>query len=159
MSDENDTIRFYKASEHPYGAFSNLARLPVVFEGREFYCAEAAYQAKKALKPEVREWLLAAPSPSLLAMAAHGLYVWDVVPNWAQIKVPRMRAIVEAKFRQNAEARELLLSTGDRRIAESATTSNATNRFWGECKTAKGWVGQNTLGVILMEVREVLRNQ
>ena len=29
-------IRFYRASEKPYGAFSNLFRRPVTFEGETF---------------------------------------------------------------------------------------------------------------------------
>lgn len=154
---DDDTIRFYKASEKPYGAFSNLFRVPVEFDGVTYPTAEHAYQAAKPAKPEVREWLLAAPSPSLVAMAAHGLYVWDVVHDWAQIKGPRMKAVVLEKFHQHPELAKLLLSTGERRIAESSKTNNAVNRYWGEIKTAKGWVGRNELGLILMDVRGFLR--
>src|SRR3546814_12545569 len=71
-------IRFYRASEKPYGAFSNLYRREVEFEGEVFPTSEHAYQAGKARKPAVRKWLMEAPSPALLAMAAHGLYYWDV---------------------------------------------------------------------------------
>ena len=76
-----DTITFYRANEKPYGAFSNLFQRPVIFEGIKYPTAEHAYQAGKAIKPAVRDWILAAPTPSLAAMAAHGLYIWDVVPN------------------------------------------------------------------------------
>ena len=68
-----DEIRFYRANERPYGCFSNLYRSPVLFEAVLYPTAEHAYQAGKPRKPEVRDWLLAAPSPSLVAMAAHGL--------------------------------------------------------------------------------------
>lgn len=47
-------IRFYRANERPYGAFSNLFRRPIDFEGREFPTAEHAYQAGKARKEERR---------------------------------------------------------------------------------------------------------
>jgi ribA/ribD-fused uncharacterized protein len=142
-------IRFYRASEKPYGAFSSLYRRAMVFEDREFDCAERAYQYGKPRKPAVRDWLMAAPSPSLLAMAAHGLYVWDVVPNWSSTKVDRMRAVTLAKFTQHDDLRALLLSTGDARLVESTETDNPTNRFWGEVNG----VGKNTMGLILMETR------
>ena len=83
------------------------------------------------------------------AMAAHGLYVWDVVPDWAQIKFDRMRAVLRAKFDQHADLRELLLSTGGSRLVEAGTVNNAVNRLWGEVDGK----GENMLGVMLMELR------
>ena len=109
-------IRFYRASERPYGAFSNLFRRPMTFEDREYPTAEHAYQAGKARRKEVREWVLSAPTAALMAMAAHGLYSWDVVPNWAQIKFDRMRQVLRAKFSEHEDLRQLLLSTSDARL-------------------------------------------
>jgi ribA/ribD-fused uncharacterized protein len=145
-------IRFYRANEKPYGVLSNLFRRAMRFEDREFDCAERAYQYGKARKPAVRDWLMAAPSPSLLAMAAHGLYSWDVTPGWSSTKVDRMRAVVLAKFTQHDDLRELLLATGDARLVEYTTTDNDTNRFWGEVNG----VGKNMQGVILMDTRTIL---
>ena len=45
-----DEIRFYRANEKPYGAFSNLYKCPVEFEGTVFPTSEHAYQAGKARK-------------------------------------------------------------------------------------------------------------
>lgn len=146
---QDGAIRFYRANERPYGAFSNLYPRRIEFEGRTYPTSEHAYQAGKASKPAVREWILNAPSPSLAAMAAHGLYVWDVMPNWAQIKFDRMRAVLRAKFDQHFDLKELLLSTGDARLVEAGTVSNAVNRLWGEVDGK----GENTLGVMLMELR------
>lgn len=146
-------IRFYRASEKPYGAFSNLYRREVVFEDETFATSEHAYQAGKPRKKAVRDWLMAAPSPALLAMAAHGLYYWDVAPGWSTAKFDRMRDILRAKFQQHDDLRELLLSTDDARLVESATVDNEINRLWGEVNG----VGKNMLGVLLMEVREELR--
>jgi ribA/ribD-fused uncharacterized protein len=146
-------IRFYRANEKPYGVFSNLYRREIEFEGRRYATSEHAYQAGKARKPEVREWILGAPTPSLAAMAAHGLYVWDVVPDWATIKFDRMRAVLRAKFEQHPDLGELLLSTGQARLVEVGTVNNAVNRLWGEVDGK----GENMLGVMLMEVRAELR--
>ena len=145
-------IRFYRANEKPYGAFSNLYRRPIEFEGEIFATSEHAYQAGKARKVAVREWLMAAPTPALLAMAAHGLYVWDINPDWSKIKFERMKCVLMAKFSQHEDLKELLLSTGNIRLVESATVDNAVNRLWGEVNG----VGKNKLGELLMEVRAEL---
>jgi ribA/ribD-fused uncharacterized protein len=148
-------IHFYRASERPYGGFSNLFRREVEFEGVVYPTSEHAYQAGKPRKDAVREWLLAAPSPALLAMAAHGLYYWDIAPGWSTTKLDRMRGVLRAKFTQHADLKELLLSTGNARLVESATVDNEVNRFWGEVNG----VGRNTLGIMLMELREALRSE
>jgi len=148
-------IRFYRASEKPYGAFSNLHRREVEFEGEVFPTSEHAYQAGKARKPEVRAWLMSAPSPALLAMAAHGLYYWDIAPGWSKTKFARMREVLRAKFTQHADLRELLFSTGEARLVESATVDNEVNRLWGEVNGS----GRNMLGVMLMELRDDLRQE
>ena len=145
-------VRFYRASEKPYGTFSNLYRREIEFEGEKFATSEHAYQAGKARKPEVRKWLMEAPSPALLAMAAHGLYVWDINPDWSKIKFDRMKRVLQAKFSQHEDLKQLLLSTGTARLVESATVDNAVNRLWGEVNG----VGKNKLGELLMEVRAEL---
>lgn len=147
-------IRFYRSNEKPYGVFSNLFRRPIVYEGREYPTAEHAYQAGKARKEAVREWILSAPSPSLVAMAAHGLFTWDIVPNWTQIKFDRMRSVLRSKFSQHEDLRALLLQTGDARLVEVGRTSNSVNQTWGEVSGK----GLNMLGVLLMEIRAELRN-
>src|SRR6266545_1133278 len=111
-------IRFYRSNEKPYGAFSNLYKRSLIFEGQEYPTAEHAYQAGKARKESVKKWILSAPSPALVAMAAHGLYTWDIAPNWSSKKFRRMRAVLRAKFTQHGDLRNLLLSTGNLRLIE-----------------------------------------
>ncbi len=147
-----DEIRFYRANEKPYGVFSNLFRRPIFFEGIEFLTAEHAYQAGKARKQAVRDWILSAPSPALVAMAAHGLYTWDIAPGWSKTKFERMKAVLLAKYSQHEDLKQLLLGTGSARLIESATVDNTVNRLWGEVNG----VGKNMLGNLLMEVRAEL---
>jgi len=146
-------IRFYRANEKPYGAFSNLYRRPILFEGHSFPTAEHAYQFGKARKENVKTWLMNAPTPSLVAMAAHGLYTWDISPKWNSIKYDRMRQVLRAKFTQHDDLRNFLLSTGERRLVEWTKVDNPVNRTWGEVNGK----GKNMLGVLLMELREELR--
>lgn len=144
-------IRFYRANEKPYGVFSNLHRREFQFEGMKFSTREHAYQYGKPRKPAVRDWLMAAPSPSLLAMAAHGLYSWDIAPGWSQAKVGRMRQVLYAFLCQHEDVRELLISTGDATIIEAATVDNDVNRFWGIVPSGEG---KNTLGRLYMDLRK-----
>jgi ribA/ribD-fused uncharacterized protein len=146
-------IHFYRANDPEVGHFSNLHRRPFEFEGHIYPTAEHAYQAGKARKKEVRDWLMAAPSPALLAMAAHGLYYWDITPGWSTSKFARMKAVLLAKFSQHTDLGEALLRTGQARLVESATVDNTVNRLWGEVNG----VGQNMLGILLMEVRDEIR--
>lgn len=152
---EVDEIRFYRANEKPYGVFSNLHRREMEFEGRSFATAEHAYQAGKARKEAVKEWILAAPSPSLVAMAAHGLYYWDIVPGWSKNKFNRMKDVLRAKYTQHEDLRSLLLSTEGKRLIESTTVDNEVNRTWGEVNGK----GKNMLGELLMEIRQELKDQ
>ena len=144
-----EEVRFYRASDKPYGAFSNLYRRSIRFEKEIFPTSEHAYQAGKARRPEVRRWLMEAPSPALLAMAAHGLYYWDVAPGWSTTKFDRMRQVLRAKFTQHGDLHKLLVATGDSRLVETATIDNEVNRLWGEVNG----IGRNMLGLLLMEIR------
>lgn len=152
---DRSEVSFYRANERPYGAFSNLYRRAISFEGQVFPTAEHAYQAGKPRRDVVREWILAAPTPSLVAMAAHGLYTWDIVPSWSKIKYDRMRAVLQAKFTQHEDLRKLLLSTGRARLVEVGSVDSAVNRTWGEVNGR----GKNMLGVLLMELRDKLEKE
>lgn len=146
---ERGEIRFYRANEKPYGAFSNLFRRPVVFEGQEFATAEHAYQTGKARRPAIARWIRMAPTGELAAIVGHGLNYWDVIPHWAETKYERMRLVLRAKFTQHEDLRATLLSTGDARLVETGRTDNAVNRTWGEVNGR----GLNKLGILLMELR------
>ena len=66
-----------------------------------------------------------------------------------------------AKFSQNPVLKEYLLSTGDSQLAEAS----AYDKKWGIGQSADNptalnpdrWTGENLLGRVLMEVRELLR--
>lgn len=67
-----------------------------------------------------------------------------------------------AKFSQNPELKKFLLSTGDSILAEASPY----DRIWGigldresaERLGLEGWKGENLLGFILMEVRDILKD-
>jgi hypothetical protein len=85
-------------------------------------------------------------------MAAHGLYTWDIVPDWSQVKYDRMREVLHAKFTQHEDLKQLLLSTGDARLVEVGRVANTVNCTWGEVNGK----GKNMLGILLMQLRSQL---
>jgi ribA/ribD-fused uncharacterized protein len=145
-----NALRFYKAvGEHSH--FSNLHKCRVIIEGREHPSSEHAYQAEKSSKKEISDWIALAPYPRLAAQVAHHLSRYDIKPNWQDIKIEVMRRALRAKFSQNPDLRDRLLSTGDRVLVESSNT----DYYWG---CGKDGTGNNMLGVLLMEIRQQWRD-
>lgn len=142
-------IKFYKSGGDS-GFLSNLFLVPVVFEGKKFRSSEEAYQYGKPVEKEVAEWVISAPHQRQVAMSAHALLSYDVVPDWENIKVDRMRAVIKAKFSQNPELKKKLLDTGDALLAEDSPV----DKFWGIGALGDG---KNMLGKLLMELRGEFR--
>jgi len=67
-----------------------------------------------------------------------------------QVKDSLMKECLIAKFTQHKDAKDLLLSTGNKKIVEH--TKNDT--YWGDGGDGSG---KNMLGKLLVEVREELR--
>lgn len=165
------TISFYRANERPYGAFSNLSRRPLQVLGRSFPTVEHAYQWLKPRDAAVRDWLQAAPSPSLIALAAHAIpseepdaallmgRVADALlgfhtrPGWSRLRYPWMLHLQRCRAAQQADLRELLLSTGNEQIVEAGKIDDDAGRRWGIVNGR----GQNYLGRMLVRVRAELR--
>jgi N-glycosidase YbiA len=163
-------IEFYRANEKPYGAFSNLFRREIEIDGSRFATVEHGYQSLKPRDPRVRDWLMSAPSPSLVALAAHvlpsndadpteimgrttdALLGFHTRPGWSRLRYPWMLTCLRAKFMQHADLRELLLATGDAQIVESGRIDDDAGRRWGIVNGR----GQNYLGRMLMRVRAEL---
>ncbi|KAJ3043445.1 hypothetical protein HDV00_005143 [Rhizophlyctis rosea] len=71
--------------------------------------------------------------------------------DWEGMRVGIMRTAVEAKFRA-PELRNLLLSTGNHRLIDLKPSDG----FWG---TGHNGDGRNMLGVLVAEVRALLRDE
>lgn len=164
------TITFYRSNEKPYGAFSNLFRREISLDGVAYPTVEHAYQSLKPRDERVRDWLLAAPSPSLVALTAHvlpsdevdpGLVMGRVAdsllgfhtrPGWSRLRYPWMMHCLQAKFNQHADLQQILLSTESAEIVEAGRIDDDAGRRWGIVNGR----GQNYLGRMLMRVRAEL---
>jgi hypothetical protein len=71
--------------------------------------------------------------------------------DWEQVKDDIMQKAVLRKFETHADIREILLSTKDAEIVENSPI----DYYWG---CGANGSGKNRLGIILMEVREILRH-
>ena len=120
---------------------SNMYPCRIVLSGYEFTCAEAAFQACKD-GSRVKEFA------GLDGYAAKRLgRRVKLSPNWLDARVGYMKIIVREKFRQNPDLAAKLLATGEEELVEENTWGDT---FWGRVNGK----GLNTLGEILMEVRE-----
>lgn len=130
--------------EHSF--LSNFSSGPTIYDGLLYFCAEGAYQSAKSLDLMERMKFL-----NLTGMWAKKLgKTIELRPDWEKVKVKIMCSIVLDKFTRNPKLRELLLGTKDATIIEGNYWHDT---FWGVCDG----VGANHLGIILMDVRELLK--
>lgn len=140
-----EAIKFYR-EKAKYGEFSNFSNHPIFLDGRFWKTTEHYYQAQKFVDTACQDEIHQMDTP--MAAARYGRR--KEAPrraDWDQVKDTVMRAAVEAKIKQHADVRALLVSTGDLEIIEH--TKN--DFYWGDGGDGSG---KNMLGKILMEVRE-----
>ncbi len=71
--------------------------------------------------------------------------------DWEQVKDDIMRKVVLCKIETHADIRKVLLSTGNELIVENSPI----DYYWG---CGADGSGKNMLGLILMEVRDIVRD-
>lgn len=133
------------------GEFSFLSNfygpISIVYDG-ELYCsAEHAFQAAKCEDDFEKEAIKNCDSPGKAKKLGRRA---KLVHNWEKIKLQVMYDIVKRKFLQNPDLAVKLLETKQRKLIEGNWWND---RFWGVCKGK----GENHLGLILMRVRDELR--
>lgn len=140
-------IRFYSKSPE-YGWLSNFSEHNFTLVGLRWPSVEHYYQAQKYIGTEVAERIRKADSPAKARKAGQDRSL-VLRADWDAVKLTVMRRAVQAKFGQNRLVREQLLSTG----AEELIHRSTTDLYWG-CNNEG--VGENWLGVIVMEARQAL---
>lgn len=166
------SILFYEKNQ-PYYEFSNFYEVEVTYNGIVYPTSEHAYQAAKFLgntqeEQEYMDIIRKANTPGIARILAlqktGGGYKWrtnlnpiitkykelgvTIRPDWEDVKTEIMANIVICKFEQHQDLKELLVSTGDRHIAEHTSR----DLYWGD-GGEKG-NGESLLGQILMALRQ-----
>ena len=136
------------ANVHATFAFTES---PITVDGERYAGPEAYFQLQKSFGTPSHEAAKAAmktitnPDEAWAVGRVHGLRA-----DWEQAKVEIMRTAIRAKFTQSTELRALLLSTG----AHPLVQLKPDDQFWGSGRNGRG---QNMLGVLLMELRDELK--
>lgn len=143
-------IYFY-STRGEYGAFSNFSKHGVEMDGQWYRTTEHYFQAQKFDNPKYRERIRIALTPRDAARLGRSRKV-PLRKDWEEVKDGIMFDVVSKKFQTHDEIRKLLLATGDEKIVENAPG----DYYWG---CGKDGNGKNKLGLILMEVRQRLRDE
>ena len=131
-----------------YAWLSNFHPAPIVVDDCKFPSVEHAFQAFKTQDNWWFERISTAKHPGTAKKLGRKA---PLRPDWEDVCVNIMRKCIRAKFTQNPDLAEKLLATGNCHIEEGNT--------WGDCYWGTvNRVGQNILGILLMETREELRN-
>lgn len=144
MSFDPSTIRHFRGR---FAFLSNFASSPITVDGIDYPTAEHAFQAHKTLDPRERSRIASLPDPAAAKKAGRKV---ELRPDWEDVKIDVMRAVLLQKFAPGSELAVELLRTGAVELIEGTDTWN--DRFWG---VAKG-LGENHLGRLLMEIRHEL---
>ena len=132
MKQPEDEIWFY-GTYGRYGCFSNFYRCDININGTIWPTSEHYFQAQK------------------FAGTCHESDILNAVTPSEAARMGRSHDIVLAKFKQHPALKQILLSTGNKRLVEHTER----DRYWGDGGDGSG---SNMLGRILMLVREELRN-
>ncbi|MDZ8053907.1 MAG: NADAR family protein [Aulosira sp. ZfuVER01] len=143
------TIYFYNIREE-YGCFSNFS--PHGFELDELYwpTSEHYFQAQKFVGTVHLEQIRLVKTPKDAARMGRERSR-PLRQDWEQVKDDIMRKAVLQKFETHVDIKEILLSTSNEEIIENSPI----DFYWG---CGSDGSGKNMLGIILMEVREILRS-
>ncbi len=125
---------------------SNFWIAPVPMEGEWYASVEHAYQAAKTLDHESRTRIKNSLSPSDAKKLGQKIILRG---DWDLVRIQYMRYLVWMKFHLHRDLGDKLLATNNAELVEGNTWGD---RFWGVCKG----VGENWLGKILMETRNLL---
>lgn len=141
-------IKFYKVNDD-YGCFSNFSKHGFTLEGKYWITSEHYFQAKKFEGTDFEEIIRLMDNPMDVAIKGRDRSL-PLRKDWDKVKDNIMRKAVFEKFSQNENIRHLLLSTLDEELIEGTSS----DYYWG---CGKNGTGKNMLGIILMEVRELLK--
>lgn len=154
--DRDQVVSFRKTTED-FGGLSNMAPgYPIHVLGLRIRTSEALYQACRFPHlPQVQRMILEEGSPMTAKMRSKP-YLPETRPDWEQVRTQVMRWCLRAKLLNNWDAfSALLLATGDRPIVEDSRKDD----YWGaKVGDDNLLAGRNVLGRLLMELREIVRN-
>ena len=160
-----DFVFFWRHIGYLEACFSQWYPSDFMIDGIRYNCAEQYMMAEKAaVFGDKAIWyeIMACDNPEVIKKL--GRRVGNFSPElWDAICRDIVKRGNIAKFSQNPELKKIQLSTGDKIIAEASPY----DRIWGigldaddpDACCPELWKGENRLGFILMEVRDILKSK
>ena len=137
------------AQRDKYGCFSNFYPCTFIWAGRKFNCSEQAFMWAKASffrDDDMAVRIFEETDPKKIKRLGRLVKNYDDY-EWSQVRYSFMLGINEAKYSQNKDLRDILLSTREAEIIEDSPY----DYIWG---IGKNGTGHNLLGKILMSIRD-----
>ena len=145
--------------DQPYGWLGNMAPFRIEYLGQKWLTSEALFQALRYDDLNVKELIRIEKSPMSAKMVAKSKKYNKliVVKPCSPEDLDNMRLCIRLKFEQNPVIKEKLKKTFPHEIVEDVTKRNSGARhdFWGARNKGGIWVGQNQMGKMLMELRDI----
>jgi N-glycosidase YbiA len=145
---ETKIINFYSTRDE-YGCFSNFSAHRIFLKDKVWKTSEHYFQAQKFAGTEHEEELRLADSPMTVAKMGRSRKR-PLRKDWEDVKDEIMLEALRAKFTQHKDLKEILLGTGEAILVEHTKNDS----YWADGGDGSG---KNMLGILLMQVREELR--
>ena len=143
---KENNVKIIDSFHGEYAFLSNYYDSPIFYDGILYPTVEHAFQAAKTTVFIQRIIIANKKTPGQAKCAGRKVTLRD---NWDDIKLYIMKELIILKF-TNPKLKSALLNTKDAELIERNTWNDT---YWGICNG----IGENHLGKILMEVREMLR--
>ena len=136
-----------------YRWLSNFYVSPFAFGGRMVATVEHAYQASKAQSSKDFERIITLDTPGRAKRAGQKLKEQGLQrPDWDEVREAIMETLLRLKFEPGSELWwQLVNLDSSEPIVEG---NNWHDTFWGVCDCGECPEGQNTLGKLLMKLRD-----
>lgn len=138
----------FSSKSPEWGWLSNFSSHPILLDGLRWPSVEHYYQARKYAGTEIAEQIRRADSPGRARKVGQNRSLTPRA-DWDAVKEEVMRAAIRAKFGQHPRLARQLRATAD----EPLVHASEHDLFWGQRSDG---VGENRLGLILMEIRRGL---
>jgi len=148
----------FSSVNKPWGFLGNMAPYPIYFEGNVWRTSEALFQALRFNNEEIRALIRQQKSPMAAKMMAKKNKEKMTVIPMSEEDVDQMRLVLKLKFDSHPTIKQKLMNSGNHIIIEDiGSRKGVRHLFWGKQKSEGIWIGTNTLGILLMELRDIYR--
>lgn len=130
---------------------SNFHAAVILADEKIYPTTEHFYQSKRALTIEDELAVISQETPFKAMHFGRDLTNQRPFEEWAKLRLGIMRRASLLKYTQHLDLARCLVATGDEELVEGNSWNDI---FWGQCPIG---TGENWLGRILMETREIVK--